>query len=128
MRMAACATRIKADGKTLVGEADDVHGDGVGVGAERFAGECGAPGGVLGPGRAVGPPGSVATGARRVDRGPAGEVLEFGAVVSAGREGEGAEQRGLEDEAGIVRGGICGRGEGARPWAGTVRGRALRPR
>jgi hypothetical protein len=31
--MAACATRIKADGKTLVGEADDVHRDCVRVDA-----------------------------------------------------------------------------------------------
>jgi hypothetical protein len=27
----------RADGETLVGEADNVHGDGVGIGDERFA-------------------------------------------------------------------------------------------
>ena len=117
----------RADGATLVGETDDVHGNGVRIGAERFARERGAPGRVLLPGRAVGAAGAVAPGPGRVDRGAAGQLIELGGASDAGRDGEGAEERGLEREAAIVWGGIRRGGQGLRPRAGIARRCAPRP-
>ena len=105
----------RADGATLVGETDDVHGDGVRIGAERFARERGAPGRVLLPGRAVGAAGAVAPGPGRVDRGAAGQLIELGGASDAGRDGEGAKQRGLEGERAV------GRRAGGRSAAGERR-------
>ena len=94
----------RADGEALVGEADDIHGDGVGIGGERFARQRCAPGRVLLPGGAVGAAGPVAAGPCRVDRGAAGEVREVGGAGSAVGDGEGAEQGGLEGERAVGRG------------------------
>ena len=88
----------RADGQALIGAADDVHGDGVGIGGERLAAERGAPGLEAAPGGAVGAPGAVAAGAGGVDRGAAGQLVEFGGAGSAVGHGERAEQRGLQDQ------------------------------
>ncbi len=114
----------RADGETLIGQADDVHGDGVGIGAERFAGERRAPGGVLAPGGPVGAARAVAAGARGVHRGTAGQLVEFGGAGGAVGDGEGAQQRGLQDERAVVRRAVGEPGAGGR--SGGRRG--LRPR
>ena len=88
----------RADGEALIGAADHVHGDGVGIGGERFAAEAVAPGLELPPGRAVGAAGAVAAGAGGIDRGAAGQLLEFGGAGGAVGHGERAEQGGLQDQ------------------------------
>ena len=88
----------RADGEALIGAADHVHGDGVGIGGERFAAEAAAPGLELPPGGAVGAAGAVAAGAGGVDRGAAGELLEFGGAAGAVGHGERAEQGGLQGQ------------------------------
>ena len=88
----------RADGEALIGAADHVHGDGVGIGGERFAAEAVAPGLVLPPGGAVGAAGAVAAGAGGVDRGAAGQLFELGGAGGAVGHGERAEQGGLQDQ------------------------------
>ena len=118
----------RADGEALIGAADDVHGDGVGIGGERFAAEAVAPGLVLPPGRAVGAAGAVAAGAGGVDRGAAGQLLELGGAGGAVGHGERAEQGGLQDQGSWVpdRPGVGrrrgGRGRLAAAAAGEGRG------
>ena len=88
----------RADGKALVGAAHHIHGDGVGIGGERFAAQAVAPGLELPPGRAIGPPGAVAASAGGVDCGAPGEFFEFGGAAGAVGHAERAEQRGLQDQ------------------------------
>ena len=88
----------RADGESLVGAAHHVHGDGVGIGGERFAAEPGAPGGVVPPGGAVGAAGAVALGAGGVDRGAAREFFDLGGAGGAVGHDERAEQAGLQGE------------------------------
>ena len=113
VRIAARCTRIELTARrgprALIGAADDVHGDGVGIGGERFAAEAAAPGLVLAPGRAVGAAGAVAAGAGGVDRGAAGELLELGGAGGAVGHGERAEQGGLQGQ---------GPRPGQRSWDG----------
>jgi hypothetical protein len=66
----------RADGKTLIGAAHHVHGDGVGVGGERLAAEDLAPCLELAPGRAVGMEGIVSAGAHRIDGGTPRQLLD----------------------------------------------------
>jgi hypothetical protein len=101
--------------------ADDIHGDGVGIRAERLAGERGAPGRVLAPGGAIGAPGPIAAGTGGIDGGAAGQLVKLGGVGGAVGDVEGAEQRGLEGEAAIVWGGNRRRGPGPGPCAGIAR-------
>ena len=103
----------RADGKTLIGEADHVHGDGVGVGGERLARQCDAPGGVVLPGRAVGPPCAFAAGAGGVDRGAARELLELGSAGGAVGDRERTEQ--------AAGSGAAGEGRGRRPASVAAR-------
>jgi hypothetical protein len=93
-----------------------VHGDGVRIGGERFAAQGTAPGLVLPPGGAVGPPRAVAAGAGGIERGAAGKLGEFGGAGSPVRQGERPEQVGLEGQR-AVRGRGRGRGgQGAFSW------------
>jgi hypothetical protein len=128
----------RADGEALIGAADHVHGDGVGIGGERFAAERAAPGVELPPGGAVGAAGTVAAGAGGVDRGAAGQFLDLGGTGGAVGHGERAEQRGLQGQGGAIGGqpvgGTRGRrrctdggGEGARPWRRRIQRQGLRP-
>ena len=110
----------RADGEALVGAADHVHGDGVGIGGERFAAQAGAPGLELPPGRAVGAPRAVAAGAGGVDRGAAGEFFQLGGAGGAVGHGERAEQAGLQGQrSGGRRGRGPGRGGGLAPAAAS---------
>ena len=128
----------RADGEALIGAADHVHGDGVGIGGERFAAERAAPGVELPPGGAVGAAGAVTAGAGGVDRGAAGQFLDLGGAGGAVGHGERAEQGGLQGQGGAIGGprlgGASGRrvpmgegrglGAGAAASSGTVSGRA----
>ena len=105
----------RADREAGIGQADDMHGDGVGIGGERLAAQGAAPGLVLPPGGAVGPPCAVAAGAGGVERGAAGEFGEFGGAGGTVRQGERAEQVGLQGQRSIRR-----RGPGRRR-AGDLR-------
>jgi hypothetical protein len=102
----------RADRKAPVGQSDHVHRDGVRIGPARFASEALAPGFVVTPSRAVGPPCAVATGPCGVDGGaPPGEFFELGRAGSAVGDGQRAEQAGLQDEGSVrgVDGGVmCG--------------------
>ena len=128
----------RADGEALIGAADHVHGDGVGIGGERFAAERAAPGLELPPGGAVGAAGAVAAGAGGVDRGAAGQLLDLGGAGGAVGHGERAEQGGLQGQGGAIGGPRRGRagwrrhagggGEGARPWRSRTQWHGLRPR
>ena len=104
----------RADGEATVaragiGAADHVHGDGVGIGGERFAAERAAPGLELPPGGAVGAAGAVAAGAGGVDRGPAGQFFQLGRAGGAVGHGERTEQGGLQDQGGAISGPRFGR-------------------
>ena len=99
----------RADGEALIGAADHVHGDGVGIGGERFAAERAAPGVELPPGGAVGAAGAVAAGAGGVDRGAAGQLLDLGGAGGAVGHGERAEQGGLQGQGGAIGGPRRGR-------------------
>jgi hypothetical protein len=58
----------RADGEARIGQADHVHGDGVGIGGERLAAQGMAPGFISLPSGAIGPPRALAAGAGGVER------------------------------------------------------------
>jgi hypothetical protein len=128
----------RADGKPLVGAAHHIHGDGVGIGGQRFPAECAAPTLKTAPGRAIGPAGAVALGAGGIERGAAREVFQFRGAAGAVRHAKRAEQTGLQDQrsgrkrilgdAGRWRLRRGGRGEGVWPRGARDRRGGLRPR
>ena len=117
----------RADCEPASAKRTDMHGDGVGIGGKRLAAQRAAPGLVLPPGGAVGPSCAVAAGAGGVERGAAGEFGEFGGAGGTVRQGERAEQVGLQGQRSIRRRSPGGGGQGARALA-MLRGHTLRAR
>ena len=71
----------RADRDAVIGPLGGVHGQQIGVTAERFAAERATPGLVAAPGGAVDSAGAVAAGARGVDNRPGGQGVEFSATA-----------------------------------------------
>jgi hypothetical protein len=104
----------RADGEPLDGTMHNVHGDGVGIGGERFAARLAHQSSYWR--RAVGPPGAVAAGAGGVYCGTPGEFFEFGSAAGAVGHAERADGLvcRISDPAGAA-GAPAGAGRGLAP-------------
>ena len=102
------------DRATVIGAADQVHRDGLGIAGQRLPPQGVAPAHEALPGRAVGPPGALAAGAGSVVGDAGGQFQQLRLPPRAIGDGQGPQQGGVEGEGGC-HGGTARIGSRAAP-------------